>query len=261
MTAARDRLAIAELTTALAGDFDLPTVLDTVAHDARRGFEASSAAVVLLDGRHRTGDTGIQVVAEALLKTTDADLSFLTAGPVLASARDGAVAMIADLADAEDTRWPGYRRDALRAGMRGMRAFPVTMLGSSVGALVVHTGDPWGLGRPNDLGQILANLTAIAISIAPHSQQRRSDTRGTIETVLQGTIMIATATGIVAEVAEIDPAQARLHVHRLARAHQSTVTAHAERIVTAYDSDPQHFATSTLLAPPAVLPLPPHIDS
>src|SRR3954468_17270376 len=53
MTAARDRLAIAELTTTLAGDFDLPTLLETIAHDARTGLEASSAAVVLRDDGHR----------------------------------------------------------------------------------------------------------------------------------------------------------------------------------------------------------------
>src|SRR3954470_17813675 len=136
MTAARDRLAIAELTTMLAGDFDLPTVLETIAHDARTGFDASSAAVVLRDDAHRTGEAGIQVVAEALPRTTDADLRLLTAGPVLESARDGAVTMIPDLADTEDTRWPDYRRDALRAGMRGMRAFPLTVLGLPVGGLV-----------------------------------------------------------------------------------------------------------------------------
>jgi GAF domain-containing protein len=260
MTAARDRLAIAELTTTLAGDFDLPTVLDTVAHDAQRGFQAASAAVVLLDEHHQTGDTGIQVVAEALPHTTDADLAFLTAGPALDSARDGAVTMIADLADAEDSRWPGYRRDALRAGMRGMRAFPLILLGTPMGALVIHTDEPWGARRPNNLGQTLANLAAIAISMAPYAPQRRSDIRDTIETVLQGTIQIATATGLIAEVSGIEPAQARLQLHRVARAHQATVSTHADRIVRAYNSDPQHFAESGLLAAPAVLPAPPHID-
>jgi GAF domain-containing protein len=261
MTAARDRLAIADLTTTLAGDFDLPTLLETIAHDARTGLQASSAAVVLRDDGHRTGDAGVQVVAEALPRTTDADLRLLTAGPVLESARDGAVTMIPDLADTEDTRWPDYRRDALRAGMRGMRAFPLTVLGLPVGALVVHTGEPWGVQRPSELGQILANLAAIAISIAPHSHQRRSDTGDTVESLLQGTILIATATGIIAELNQTDPSYARLQLHRLARAYQVTVSDHAERIVTAYNDDPERFASSALLAPPTVLPPPPHIDT
>jgi GAF domain-containing protein len=261
MTAARDRLAIAELTTTLAGDFDLPTVLEAVALDARTGFNASSAAVVLRDDSHRTGEAGVQVIAEALPRTTDADLMLLTGGPVLESAREGAVTMIADLADTEDTRWPVYRREALRAGLRGMRAFPLIVLGLPVGALVVHTGEPWGVQRPSELGHILANLAAIAISIGPHTSQRRGDTSDTVETLLQGTIVIATATGIIAELTATDPADARLQLHRLARAYQVTVSDHAEKIVTAYNNDPERFVPSALLAPPTVLPPPTHIDS
>ncbi|CAA0128322.1 Uncharacterised protein [Mycolicibacterium vanbaalenii] len=259
MTPQRDQLAIAELTAMLADEFDLSTVLDMVAHDARASFDASSAALVLLDVRDRTDDLGMQVVAEALPQSIDSDLGFLTAGPALASARDGAVTMVADLADASDTRWPSYRRDALRAGMRGVRAFPLILLGSSVGTLVIHTGDPWGTQRPNAVGQTLANLAAIAISIAPHLSQRRSDTQDTIESALQGTVTIATATGIIAEVSDLDAAEARLQLHRLARAHQATAGAYAERIVTAYNSDPVRFAASVLLAYPDVLPSPPHI--
>ena len=261
MTASRDRLAIAELTATLTGEFDLPTVLDTVAQDAREGFDATSAAVILLDGERQTGDTGVQVVAEALSQPTDADLSFIGSGPGLDSARGGAVTMVPDLADATDTRWPDYRRQALRAGMRGMRGFPVSILGSSVGALVIHTGEPWGVQRSNDFGQVLANLTALAISIAPHVVQRRSDTGDTIATLLQGTVTIATATGILAELSGLEPAQARLHLHRLARAHQRTVTEHAARIVAAHNEDPSQIKRSPLLSPPAELAPPPHIDT
>ncbi len=259
MNVARDRLAIAQLTATLTGEFDLPTVLDDVAHDALAGLDAWLAAVVLLDGQRHVSDVGIQVVAEALRAPTDADLSFLTAGPALASARDGAVTMIDDLTDADDTRWPGYCRDALRAGVRGMRGFPLIVLGSSVGVLVVHTDVPWGMGRPNEFGQILANLAAIAISIAPHSIQRRADANDTIELLLQGTIAIATATGIIAEVSESEPTQARLQLHRLSRAYQATVTTHAERIVMAYNGDPADMAP--LLAPPGTPPPAAHIDT
>jgi hypothetical protein len=261
MTAARDRLAIAELTATLTTDFDLPTVLSAVANDACRGFEAFSAVVVLLDDRHRTGDAGIQVVAEALRAPTDADLSFVSSGPGLDSARDGAVTMIADLSDAHDTRWPRYRHDALRAGMRAMRAFPVRVLGASLGALVVHTDDPWGVGRPNDLGQTLANLTAIALSVGPHAAARRTTTGDTIESLLQSTIAIAAAIGILAQTFGSTAEEARLRLHRLARAHAVTVSSHAEAIVTAHDNDPAALTASGLLiAPPDLLP-PPRIDA
>lgn len=261
MTAARDRLAIAELTSTLTGEFDLPAVLDTVAHDACTGFNAASVAVVLRDDQHQIDDTGLQVVAEALCGTTEVDLGFVSTGPAAVSARAGAVTMISDIAEADDSRWPDYRRAALRAGMRGMRGFPVTILGSPAGALVVHTEDPWGLARPNDFGQVMANLAAIAISIAPQVRQRRGNTGNTIDALLKGTVAIATATGIIAQVFGIAPQEARLRLHRLARAHGRTLTVHAEHIVAAHDRAPQQISRSNLLAQPAEAAPPPHIDT
>ncbi|MDV3123566.1 hypothetical protein M1247_01445 [Mycobacterium sp. 21AC1] len=261
MIVARDRLVIAELTHALTTDFDVSSMLDSVALGARDRYAAISAVVVVLDTRHQTDDTGIQVVAEALREPTHADLGFLTTGPGLDSARDGAVTMIADLTDAHDTRWPDYRRAALEAGMRGMRAFPVTVLGAPLGALVIHTDNPWGTARSNDLGQILANLTAIALSIRPRAGQRRTDTSDTIAALLQGTVQIATATGLIAELTESSVADARHRLHRLARAHGVTVTVHAAAVLAAYDEDPRRIRHSRLLSPPAVLRPPPHIDT
>ena len=261
MNPTRDRLAIGELTRTLTGRYDLPTVLDTVAHDARYGFDASSAAIVLLDRRADAGDSHAHVVAEALRAPIEHDLGFVSEGPGLVSARDGAVTMIADLADGADRPWPAYRRAAREAGMRGMRAFPVVAMGVSLGALVVHTDDPWGNERPNDFGQILANLTAIAVSTAPQVDRRRSDARDAIDTLLRGTVAIATASGIIAEQLGLEPGHARLALHRLARAHRNTVTAHAEAIVAAFDSDPSGIGDSGLLAAPAELPDPPQIGA
>jgi hypothetical protein len=256
MTAARDRLAIAELTAALTTNFDLPTVLSSVAHDACRGFAAASAVVAVLDDRHRAGEAGIQVVAEALREPTDADLSFISEGPGFDSARDGSITMIADLSEDTETRWPRYRRDALRAGMRGMRAFPVTVLGTPMGALVVHTDDPWGVARPNDLGQILANLTALALSIAPHAATRRTITDDLIESLMEGSTTIAAAIGILAQTLGGTVDEARLRLHRLARAHGVTVTAHAAAILTAHDRSPTADLTASglLSAPPELSP-------
>jgi hypothetical protein len=253
MTAARNRLAIADLTATLTTDFDLPTVLSAIAHDACRGYMAVSAVVGLLDDGEDGGEE-IRVVAEALREPSDADLAFVAIGPGYDSARDGAVTMIPDLAQSRETRWPAYRQEALRAGMRGMRAFPVTALGTRMGALVVHTDEPWGTARPNDLGQTLANLTALALSIAPQPAIRRSTTEDLIASVLQGSATIATATGIIAETLGGTVDQARLTLHRLARAHGVTVSAHAAAVLAAYDRDPTaDLAAHDLLSTPPQL--------
>lgn len=262
MTTTRDRLAIAELTATLTTDFDLPTLLHSVAEHARAGFEAYSAAVLLLDHRQTTGNGGIQVVAQALRDgvDVDVDLSFNGTGPGLVSARDGAVTMIADLADIQDTRWPQYRRYAAAAGMRGMRAFPVTSLTIPLGTLVVHTDEPWGVLRPNDFGQVLANLTAIALA-GRSIEVRRDELADTIETVLRGTVSIATATGILAEYSGLEARAARLQLIRLARAREITVTAYADSVIDAHHNNPHDPGATGIFDPPPQLGPPRHIDT
>lgn len=72
---------------------------------------------------------------------------------------------------------------------------------------------------------------------------------------------IASATGIIAQALGLEPGHARLALHRMARAHQSTVTAHAQAIVAAFDRDPASIGSSGLLAAPSELPEPPHIGA
>lgn len=260
MSTAQTRLAIAEITSTLTTNYDLPTLLDTVADNARIGFEAHSAVVLLLDHRANSGgNTEIQIVAQALRDGTGTDLTFQRSGPGLVSARDGAVAMIGDLADAQDTRWPEYRRYAVDQGLRGVRAFPIISLGTSLGSMVVHTDDPWGTARPNDFGQILANLVALALSVGA-TDHRRTDTVGTVNDLLQGITAIATATGIIAESLNLGVGDARLQIRRLARSHGQTTSAYALAVLAAQRAHPGDPTVTGVLQPPPDLIPPQHID-
>ncbi|MEV0855675.1 GAF domain-containing protein [Nocardia fluminea] len=259
MNSAQTRLAIADLTATLATDFDIPTVLHAIAEHAQQCFDAASAAVILFDSR-RTDGTGIQIVAEAMREDTIADPYLHISGPGLTSARDGAVAMIADLDDTADSaRWPDYRRRARAAGLRSVRAFPIKTMTLSVGSLVVHAEQPWGNERPNDFGQILADLTAIALSMGT-VDGRASTTADTVATVLDGTMVIATAVGILAEYFDLDVDDARIRLRRLARAHQVTPTAQATAVVSAQNRNPRDPGTDPALHFPADLTPPRHID-
>lgn len=56
--------------------------------------------------------------------------------------------MIADLDDEhEQDRWPTFRASARAAGVRSMRAFPITVMNAPVGSVVVHAAEPWGADR------------------------------------------------------------------------------------------------------------------
>jgi hypothetical protein len=259
MNTTQTRLAIADLTATLATDFDVPTVLHAVAQHARQCFDAASAAVILFDSRHTDG-TGIQIVAEAMRENTIADPHLHISGPGLSSARDGAIAMIADLEhDADPARWLDYRRRASRAGLRSVRAFPIKTMTLPVGSLVIHAEEPWGNERPNDFGQILADLTAIALSMGTVNG-RATTTAETVATVLDGTMVVATAVGILAEYFDLDLDDARTRLRRLARAHQATPTAQATAIVSAQRRHPRDPGTEPALHFPADLIPPRHID-
>ncbi|MET0700021.1 MAG: ANTAR domain-containing protein [Mycobacterium sp.] len=253
MNATHADLAIAELSAALTDDFDLAALLTSVAEHARVGLDAYSAVVVLVENRNAEG-IGVQIVAEALRDGDVADLDFHLTGPGLLSARDGAITMIDDLRQADDTRWPEYRNIALAAGMCAVRAYPIVSLGVSLGSLVVHTAEPWGTARAHTFGQIMANLAALALSSAM-IDRRRVDTTNTIQTLLEGRVTIASATGILSEVLDLDVTQARLALHRLAHAHGRSVSAHARAVVTGYNASPTTADASAGWArPPELLP-------
>ncbi|MFI6365146.1 GAF domain-containing protein [Nocardia sp. NPDC050630] len=259
MDTVQTRLAVAELTAALTTDFDVPTLLHSVARHAQECFEAVSAVVILLD-RRQAPEPGIRIVAEAMREGTITDPRLHVTGPGMSSARDGAVAMIADIEAAKDldSRWPSYRVRARESGLRSVRAFPVTALTVPLGSVVVHADEPWGVQRPNDFGQVLADLAAIALSMG-RLNGRLAATDETVEAVLHGSTVIATAVGILAEYFDLDIDNARARLLRLARAHQVTPTVHAAAIVDAQNSSPADPGAAAVLHLPPDLAPPTHI--
>lgn len=256
-----NRVAIADVTGTLTTDFDLPTLLQTVATHAGGGFDAYSAVIVLRDDRRSTAGDDLHIVAESCQAGVGADTQLNTTGPALNSAHDGAVTLVTDLATIEDTRWPGYRQRALSTGLRGVRAYPVKALSVPVGSLVIHTQQPWdGSGQPSEFGQILANLVAIALSTGA-SAVRQSGVSKSVDTVLEGTSVVSTAIGIIAEYRGIGIVEARHHLTRLARAHGVTVTAHARSVVAAQNSSPTDPGATGVFTPPTDLAIPRRIDT
>lgn len=257
----RSRVAISDVTNTLTTDFDLPALLQTVADHARSCFDAYSAVIVLLDERRTLGEGGLHIVAEATRTDVSADWSLNTTGPALISARDGAVTLITDLTLAEDTRWPEYRSRAVAAGLRGVRAFPLRTPGAAIGSMIVHTEQPWANTLPpGDFGQILADLTAVALS-AGSSRDRHTSVAGTVDAVLEGTILVTTAVGIVAEYFGIEIHQARHTLNRLARLHDLTVTEYARTVVEAQNRSPRDPGATGVFDTPPDLGPPQHIDT
>lgn len=127
-----------------------------------------------------------------------------------------------------------------------------------IGSLVVHTDDPWGDERPNQFGQILADLAAVALSTG-RADGRIASTADTVGMVLDGTTVIATAVGILAEYFALDIDHARSRLYQLARAHRVSPSVHAAAIVDAQARFPHDAGRSAALHLPAGLAPPPHI--
>jgi hypothetical protein len=260
MSDLQNRVAIADMTGSLTTDFDLPTLLQTVAGHARDGFDAFSAVIVLRDDRRSTAGDDLHIVAEACRANVGADPELNTTGPALSSAHDGALTLVNDLG-ADDTRWPDYRRRALSAGLRGVRAYPIKSLSASVGSLVIHTERPWDESeQPSEFGQILANIVAIGLARGA-SVGRTSSVAESVDTVLEGTTIVATAIGIIAEHRHLQIVEARHLLTRLARAHGVTVTAHARAVVSAQDSSPEDLHSTGVLVPPPDLGAPRQLNT
>ena len=250
MTAEQSRVAIADLVSTLTGDFDLPVVMQTVARYAREGLAAHSATVVLVDPYVLGASARVaHIVAESVVDRREADLTLNATGPGLESALGGAMTMMAEIAD--DTRWPAYRERAALLGMRSVRAYPINAQSVVLGSVVIHTSDPWGVVRPNGLGQLLADLTALALTVGT-ARERREHGSSAVGRVLEGSASMAIAIGIIASARDIDADAARDELVRLARAHDRTTTEHAIAIVAGHDSAPGDPTAGGTLIPPAV---------
>jgi hypothetical protein len=256
-----NRVAIADVTGVLTTDFDLPTLLQTVANHARDGFDAYSAVIVLRDDRRSTAGDDLHIVAESCRGGIGAEPELNAAGPALSSAHDGALTMVTDLAAADDSRWPEYRQRALSAGLRGVRAYPIKVLSAPIGSMVIHTEQPWyESAKPSEFGQILANLVAIALTSGV-SSGRQTGVVDSVDTVLEGTTIVATAIGIIAEYRSLEIVEARRYLTRLARAQGVTVTAHARSVVAAQNNSPGDLAATGVFSAPADPSAPPRIDT
>lgn len=250
--------AIAAVTSTMVREFDLPSVLQLVADHACGCFDAYSAVVVLLDPRQVAGTAALHVVAESSVHSHDVSPLVNTVGPALDSARTGGLALVDDLLTTQDTRWPKYRQRALDSGLRGVRAFPIVGTAAGIGSIVIHTEQPWAADSPNQAGQVFADLTALALSTSL-GPSRGFGLDQAIDSVLEGTTIIATASGILAEARGLDPASARMELIRLARAHETTPTAHARAILAAQRRYPTSPGDAGVLDPPK-MDEPPRID-
>jgi hypothetical protein len=243
------RLAVADITATLVTHFDLPALLERIATTALNGFDARIVVISLLEGDE------LHAVATSAVGDVVTDDRLFTTGPVLTSARETAVAMIGDVTVPGTGRWESYRTLAQSSGMGAVRAYPIASLGVGLGSLAVHTANPWGSERPDELGQMLADLASLALTTST-TDVRRTDGTSAVQSVLNGAAAISGATGVLAEYFGDSTTEARIRLSRLARAHGTTDSKHAAAIIAAQNVAPADIGSSELIHVPKA-PVPP----
>lgn len=239
MTTPVVRLALADITATLCTRFDITALLEKIAATAQDAYGARGVVIGLLD------DGGaLRAAVTTPVARVAVDEALLTDGPILASAREIAVATVADTS--ADTRWSTFAAAANAAGVGAVRAFPITSLGVGLGSLAVHAAEPWDTDRPGDVGSTLAHLAALALTVGGDEDRRRRPAAA-IRDVLAVAARLAEATGALAELFGEDVDAARARLSRLSRARGMTDTVYADAVVELMDRAPERLASSALL--------------
>jgi hypothetical protein len=107
-------------------------------------------------------------------------------GPCVEATSRGAPVMVADIADDRDEtsrRWPMFRVEALRAGIRAIFAFPMRVGAIDLGSVDMYRADPGGLSD-RQVGKALLSVDRVAISILDQPGEYGPMEPGTVSDVL-----------------------------------------------------------------------------
>ncbi len=146
---------------------DTQATVDAVVREAIRVQQVAEQAGILLieRGRPRTKST-IGEAPEVLDRWQEKALE----GPCLDAARTQCIVEIANVAD--DSRWPGYARLAMRLEVCSMLCVPLIVDGRTLGSLTLYASRPHVFTEAHQLlTTTYATLAALALTNSKHQAQ------------------------------------------------------------------------------------------
>jgi transcriptional regulator with GAF, ATPase, and Fis domain len=115
-----------------AGPSDANTSLCST---AARLVGVAGAGVVLMSGGRQLGTV---CTSDPTTETVEEAQFTLGEGPCVDAFRTGVPTIVPDLAALDEVRWPGFRPDALAAGIRAAFGFPLVVGRACIGALDLY---------------------------------------------------------------------------------------------------------------------------
>ena len=183
-------------------------------------FSIDAAAISLIFAGGSSGTLGS---SGATARTYD-ELQFTFGeGPCLDSVAQRAPILVADLANANDVRWPAYGPAMLDHKIRGIFAIPVVVAGEFVGALDLFRAQPGELHVEHLAGAVVAaELAGIPLLDLMHSDLQAAvndpDSDAWAEFNALSRTEVSQATGMLVAQLGVEPAEAlvRLRAHAYA---------------------------------------------
>ncbi|WP_143162669.1 ANTAR domain-containing protein [Couchioplanes caeruleus] len=205
--------AFVELSDTLVGDFDVVEFLHTLAGRCVELVGVQAAGVMLADQRG-----GLRVLASSSEQARLLELFEVEAdeGPCVDCYASGEPVADLDL-DIAGSRWRGFAVRAFGAGFRSVHAVPVQLREQTIGVLNLFAVTP-GVLSEGDAGtaRALANTIALAL-VQHHAVAYRQVLAEQLQHTMTSRVVVEQAKGLLAELLDLDLAQAFAELRRLAR--------------------------------------------
>ena len=215
------------LASSLVNGYDVVDLLSQLTEDCARLLDIASAGLLLADGRGL-----LHVVAASSERTRLLEVHQLqrAEGPCRDCFLTGAPVSVADLG-AHHARWPSFVPTAQALGFASVHALPMRLRDSRLGALGLFGTDVGALA-PEDLalGQALADVASVAL-VQDRAASDRSAVNEQLQTALTSRVLLEQAKGVLAQLGDLDMADAFAVVRRYARDRNLRLTEVAAAVV------------------------------
>ena len=219
--------ALVELAGTLVAGFDVVELLTLLADRCVQVLDIAAAGLMLAGP---DGDLRVMASSSEAMRVLELFELQANDGPCPDCYLSGKPVVNQDLATVNG-RWPRFAPEALAAGFRSVRALPMRLRGSVIGALNLFRAEAGEMCEADvDAAQALADVATIAIL------QHRASLEAQVvnqlrQHALNSRIVIEQAKGVVAEREGLDMGQAFMALRNHARNHNLRLVVLAEDVI------------------------------
>lgn len=218
--------ALTALADTLVADYDVVDLMQTLVEQSDELLDAAGTGLLLAGA-----DGTLEVIAttDAGCLATEGAQVECGRGPCLDGFSSAHPLAVADI-DADGSRWPEFRSEALTHGYRSVHAFPLTLRDMTIGVMSVYRARVGELDEPDrSVAQALADMATIGI-LQERTVRERDVVNDQLQHALTSRVIIEQAKGIVAHGGNIDTEKAFSVLRGYARKNNLPLRRVAERV-------------------------------